>query len=281
LDGVRLRGSSVTFAGAAAERVELRMSVDGMEHDGTVAVRGPLSSLLSKAQEAGLDEAQARALEFVAAWFGSPFDAASARAHREPLVTWGFWRFGPAAIARCLAAWKRRDPGSFAALLERYGFDVHPGAEGEAPSPPSLSVADPASGEVASGRAAEHVMASEPRLFAALARAGRHPAAHAAQIEVAAVESLLPALRLKLPVGDNAPELGVLLRSPRAIAALFYTDLAFGLRGVRHFAQGAGAAPADRGDEEWIEQFASRLERSGRAEHAHALRRILSSPELR
>lgn len=279
LEGVRLRGGSVTFADAPGDRVELRLRPSAVEHGGVVAVRGPLSTLLPQARDAGLAEAQARALEFVAAWFGAPFDAVSAPLDAERPLAWGFLRFGGTALTRCFTAWKRRDAASFKERLGRYGLDcVAMRADGGVEEQ-DLQVLDPVSGDRASGRAAEQVVAAEPRWIAVLARAGRHPASQAAQVEAAVSEHLRPALSHELTAGTT---LGAALRSSPALAALFYTELALGARGARAFAEACGANVADPGaEDDWVERFAARLERLRHGEHASALRRILSSPELR
>src|SRR5213078_1783803 len=91
---------------------------------------------------------------------------------------------------------------------------------------------------------------------AALARAGREPAAMRAQLAVLADAVLRPALAQ--PCGGRA-KLGDTLRSPRALALVLYCDLACGPAGPLRLADAVEAG----GDEHTvIERFVTDLERT-------------------
>ncbi len=59
---------------------------------------------------------QQRAFEFVAAWFGFPYDAVNVRLTAGQVLSWGFWGFtielylgleyDGAGTAQCVAVWK-------------------------------------------------------------------------------------------------------------------------------------------------------------------------------
>ena len=273
LQGVTIRSGSATFEDAPGERIALDLRTGAIAHLGTVGVRGPLVNFRSLASGAGLDEAQAAALEHVAAWFGAPFDAVSAGEAGEPRLRWGCFRLGGESLARCLAAFAARDAAAFQAQLGRYEIGLTSPGEANAPE---ITAVDPASRTALRGREAELVIAAEPRLVAVLARAGRQAAAQIAQVETVVSTLLRSSLQLRLPSGT---EVSTTLRSKRALAVLFYIDFVLGLRTVAAFVQSAPEDPATEEDV-WIERFAARLERSHRGEHAFAMRRIASSPEL-
>jgi hypothetical protein len=97
---VTLEGSTARFADEEGGEMVLVRSGQRVVHRGTVGTRGPLGLSMTELQQEGLTESQARALEFVATWFGAPFDAISATVRGAPSIEWGFWPMRRGGIAR-------------------------------------------------------------------------------------------------------------------------------------------------------------------------------------
>jgi hypothetical protein len=248
-----------------------------VSHGGTVAVRGPYGLALGALRRHGLTEPQARGFEFVASWFGVPFDAVAVnRSEGCRSLTWGFWPLGGADIGRALALWKGRSPASFAEMLETYGVDVAPAAEQDLGGPDILLV-DPVKGSLLRGDRALDGIARDPRRLALLARAGRHDDAKAAQLEVA-LRPFAPLLRMSVRRGDERIAVSAIAGSPRAVAALVLVSRAVDLA---RMAEILGSVALDATDDEskliamLIEAVAPRSPST-----ALAVRRAVSSPEV-
>jgi hypothetical protein len=107
---------------------------------------------------------------------------------------------------------------------------------------------------------------------AALARAGRHPAAMRAQLKTLADAVLRPALQLP---GGGTSTIADTLRSPRTLALILYCDLACGPSGPQRLAE---AVQAGGDEDEAIGRFVGALQRT-RARELSSVVRILTSPE--
>jgi hypothetical protein len=225
-----------------------------------VAVRSSLAPSVALLGELGVDEAAARAIDHAIAWFGAPFDAINARLREDEPLSWGAWHFSGTRLARALAALFADAPDEARALVGAFGI----GVDGE-----RLTMVTPR-GVVARGSAAEDAVAANAVACAALARAGRSPAAIRAQLRTIVKEVLQPAL--ELPAGDG--QLGQVLRTPRGLALVLYSDLAWGPEGPSRLA--AAAASAD--EPETIDRFIADLRRR-RAREVSAVMRIVLSPE--
>jgi len=246
-------------------------------HPGTVAVRGPAAPDRAAYCEYGLSVEQASAIEFVGAWFGAPFDAVTYA--RSAVLCWGVWGLGGPALMTCLARWKRRAPEAFDRILRSRGLDV-----AEDGGACALVLAE----DPAPVRADEEIDASvgrNHRLVAALVLAGREPSAQMSQIEAAVNGSIVPALALELGVSSGTIRAGDVLKSPRALAVLFYSVLHFGLGTTSRLLQAAAHAThlqAQAPDEgALLERWTAPLRRPGCNQDLHGFLQILTSPELR
>jgi hypothetical protein len=264
--------------------------VDGrVQHRGTAALRGPCTSIDAACRDLGLPDAVRRAFEFVSAWFGSPFDAVSTAAGRQrradglggPIVTWGFWAFAGARIAQCLHEWKQQAPDAFDGHLARFGIDVtNATSDANGHARPILAVRW--GDRTVHGRAAEWTLASEPPLLAALARAGRDPAAQRAQIDVALATCATPVLFHPCDRTDAAERLIVdTLTSPTDLAALLYLAKRHGPQAtVRLVHMANRRAQFNASDEPWLSMLVRAIRARGHEHDACELLRIASSPEL-
>ncbi|MFL5343844.1 MAG: hypothetical protein ACJ8AT_03585 [Hyalangium sp.] len=274
---LRLQGLVVTLPPGDAQIV-LGREGGRIVHRGTVGVRGPCAPTQEELLGLGMTKAQARALEFVLAWFGSPFDSVTSEVSDGEGPGWGVWPLSGAALIEALVRWKRREPEVFKARLERLGIDVTPG---QPPEPPSLSLMDLEHGHLITGPQALERLGEDPRLLAALAQAGRERGAQLAQLEYLHEQVLRPALLSS--EGSAAPldAPGSPFATPRALALLFHTELRLGRRGVTRLVAHAHEKPGQSGSGEPAGQrFAADLQAAGRVREATELRRILSSPEL-
>jgi hypothetical protein len=263
------------FVALVAERGRFR-------HLGTVAFRGPCAPPREALPELGVDDVDAKALEFVAAWFGAPFDAVNVQLRGDRALSWGFWHLSGEGLADSLARWREHDRASFDACLGVTGMGVALEADASGKvAVANLCYRDEARGRVVHGEAAEALVTIDRSLVSALARSGRARAAQLAQIESVVVRALRPAVGFPLPTAGIP--LGDALRDTRGRAGLFYTSLCFGAGGVEHLAAEvdracrAGQRP---GADALLAAFAERVRRTSAAAHAHHLLRIISSPEL-
>ncbi|PTL81219.1 hypothetical protein [Vitiosangium sp. GDMCC 1.1324] len=272
---IRVHGPLVTFPWDDVQ-VVLGRKQERLLHRGTVAVRGPCAPSREEMVRLGLTGAQALALEFVLAWFGSPFDAVDGDHPGGDGPSWGAWPLSGEALVRALARWKRRDPTSFEASLGRLGID----AVEEGQEPPALSVLD-TEGQPVGGHEALALLSDDVRLFAALARAGRERSAQLAQLECIIEHSLHPALTQAERGTESPAPAGELFPTPRALALLLHAELRLGRRGATRFAALAREEAGKTGGVERAgHRFASSLQSAGRSREASEVRRLLSSPEL-
>ncbi|ADO75875.1 hypothetical protein [Stigmatella aurantiaca] len=269
LEEIRPQGAVFTLPGPA--QIVLAHEDGKLIHRGTVGIRGPCAPSSEEWLGIGLKKAQAQALEFVLAWFGAPFDAATGG--EEPC--WGTWPFSGRALIEVLARWKRLDAAAFNARLGRWGVDVTPGPSS---SPSSLTVIDTEQGRPLEGQEALSLLGEDARLFAALAHAGRERSAQLAQLRFIAEKALLPLLARTRQ--EPSSPLGLAL-TPRMLALLLHSELRLGFRGS---AKLAALAREDigkpRAEEHTAQRFAAELHASGRPREASEVRRILYSPEL-
>ncbi|QSQ12806.1 hypothetical protein [Myxococcus landrumensis] len=251
---LRVQGMGVFFPDDGAH-VLLAREQGHLVHRGTVAVRGPCALSREEWGRLGVSATSAQGLEFVLAWFGSPFDAAGAG------PSWGVWSFSGDALVQALARWKRLEPATFEARLGTLGIRVL----GESPESPTLAVVDVTKGQPVQGREALALLGDDPLLFAALVRAGREKGARLGQVACLVEQSLSL-------TGED---------SPRVFALRWHAELRLGRRGVSRFdallREEAGAAG---GAQRAGLRFANALRSSGHHREAGEVRRIVSSPEL-
>jgi hypothetical protein len=279
LSKVTRTGSTVVFGDEAGGEVVLARVAERTVHRGTVAVRGPLGLTTAALQGLGLTEAQARAFDFVAAWFGGPFDAMSAaRTATARTLDWGFWPLAGSEIPRALFAWKTRDAKSFETKLAVYGIDVAPTDDLRGPV---LEVVDPR-GKLLRGERALDALVADVRRLSVLARAGRDEHARAAQIERALASVVRPVLRVPVSRGEKRTTLGDVVVSARGFAALFCAARGIGATAFEEVMRVSMAdAPEEMSEESLLETVARYLRVSGHVAIAADVRRTLSSPELR
>jgi hypothetical protein len=279
LSRVTLVGSTARFADDEGGDLVLARVGQRTVHRGTVAVRGPLGLTLPMLVERGLTEPQARAVEFVAAWFGAPFDAVSAtRTGDSASLQWGFWPLSRAEIARALGAWKARAPERFGAMIGVFGFDV---VTRDDLRGPALMIVDPR-GAILRGDKAIDAVASDPRRLAILARAGRDEHARIAQIEQVVAAVVVPILRTPVRRGESRTSVADVVATARGVAALLCAARALDVTAFDELVRVAIAdAPADGGETAIVDSIARYLRVSGHRAAAHDVRRTLSSPELR
>ncbi|MFY0562798.1 hypothetical protein ACN28E_03055 [Archangium lansingense] len=273
---IRVQGPLVTFR----EGAQVLFTREGgrLCHRGTVAVRGPCAPAREELLRLGVNEAQARALDFVLAWFGAPFDAVSGDSQSGENLRWGAWPLPGPALAQVLALWKQREPRAFQARLGRLGIDL----QERAPEPPTLTVLDVRDGHLASGREALTLIADDLRLLAALAQAGRERGAQLALLEWLLEHALFPVLELSGQDSSPPAPPGGPFTSPRALAALLHVELRFGRRGASRLVvlarEEAGDTPG--AGERAALRITRDMQATGRGREAAEMRCILSSPEL-
>jgi hypothetical protein len=281
-------GLVVTFTDEVGGTISLSQ-VDGrLQHRGTVAPRGPAAVIDIACREIGLPDHVARAFEFVAAWFGLPFDAVNLRVADNQILSWGFWSAGDAELAQSLLEWKRQAPETFTAHLQTFGIDVgsspaHAGAA-EQSERPVLEVTS--NTKQMRGREAEWIVASEPRLLAALARAGRDRAAQKAQIDIALANWVTPVMFHGWTPEDDDHLIVDVLKSAAAVAALLYLVRRHGPRKATRLVHivNERSRVQDRlrrdSDDAWVADLVRSLRHLQRENDAGEVLRITSSPEL-
>jgi hypothetical protein len=280
LSRVSIHGSVVTFGDPMAGTIVLGCDDGSIVHQGSVAVRGPHGLTLDALRQRGLDAAQARAVEFVAAWFGLPFDSLASDATPAASLRWGFWPLRTTDAARALLSWKEKAPDSFAACVGDAGIDVD-AAPADPSAAPTWIAVDPARRIVLRGEAALDAIVRDPRRLALLARAGRHPDARAGQIDVVVRDSVQPLLRLTVPGGAGRTTIAEAARSPRSLVALLLVLRGVELEGVANVLSVAAAEGARALEEApWVESVLGALRFGSRGAIGQAARRALSSPEL-
>jgi len=278
---LRSAGLFTSFTDTIGGSVSLARAEGRLQHRGTIAVRGHGQAIEAVCRTAGLPDHVTRAFEFVAAWFGFPYDAVNVRLTAGQVLSWGFWGFTGEDLIRCLDEWKRASRETFDSYLTAYGIGVagdgrSPRADGD--DRPTLVVTS--SRRAAQGRDAEWLIASEPSLLAVLARAGRDPAAQKAQIETALARSVNPLMFR--PWSREQGELTLdVLTSAQAVAGLLYIARRHGPRTasrlVRVVTERRGhQSPAD----DWLEGLVRSLRHLNRESEAAEVLRIASSPEL-
>ncbi|MDY7231335.1 hypothetical protein [Hyalangium rubrum] len=271
---IRLQGS-VALVPPGEAQVVLGRENGKLLHRGTVGVRGPCAPTQAELLRLGLTEAQARALEFVLAWFAAPFDHVSWDSHAGEGPRWGTWPLSGNGLIEALARWKRKEPSAFAARLGRLGIDATLG------QPSTLTVMDVEHGHPVEGRKALPLLGEDVRLLAALAQAGRERGAQLAQLEYITEQLLHPALALASEGEAPLDSPDGPFSTPRALALLFHAELRLGRRSVaRLVAHAQEPAKGSGAGEHAGQRLAASLQSAGRTKEAAEVRRILSSPEL-
>nr|WP_244237626.1 hypothetical protein [Corallococcus llansteffanensis] len=259
-------------------RVVLGNENGRLVHRGTVAVRGPCAPSREEVLGLGLTEPHACALEFVLAWFGSPFDAVAWDSQSGGELRWGAWPLSGPTLITALAHWKRREPAAFEARLGRLGIDVTPE---HPPEPAALRLQGLRSAPPTEGCEALALLGEDPRLVAALAQAGRERGAQLAQLESLLAQVLRPLLASGAPGAAPMDATGGPFSTARALALLFHAELRLGRRGVtRLMAHARERAGQPASGEHAGELFAESLRAAGRGREAAEVWRILASPEL-
>jgi hypothetical protein len=278
-------GLLITFTDAVGGTISLSQSGGRLQHRGSVAARGRGDTVQAVCRDIGLPDHVARALEFIAAWFGHPFDAVNLRSTETQILTWGFWGLGNDELVRCLSDWKLQAPESFDRYMTAFGVDVSSPDRGNAePGPdahrPALRVQS--GRRVAHGREAEWMVASEPHLLAVLARAGRDAAAQKAQIDTVIATWITPVMFHAWDSSDREDLLTVdVLESPRAVAALLYLVRRHGPRTATRLVQVVNERSRPQKDEDaWLAGLVRSLRHLNRDSEASEVLRISSSPEL-
>jgi hypothetical protein len=272
-------GCTVTFHDARGGLVALSPAGGLFQHKGTVGVRGPQAPDWTSGCHAKVSASVMRALEFVAAWFGAPFDAVNVSGAPNVAPNWGFWRFGGRHLAAALGLWKDRDPEGFANLLGRFGVGISkPAAEAEgAQEPAALTIETDRA--VLRGESARELLVCDPIACAALARAGRDLSAQSAQIDIALSDWVVPLLRLQT-ASKGGSTIEEVFSTPRSLAPLVYLVRRHGVRRTSQFVQEAEIRP-DADEQTRIQSIVDLLQVFGRAEEVCEVLRIASSPELR
>ena len=277
---LKAAGLLIEFTDSIGGTISLAHADGRFQHRGTVSVRGGRSIIESVSRDIGLPSHVAQAFEFIAGWFGFPFDSINLRTGDDHLISWGFWPIDGAGLARCLHEWKTQSPDDFAGYCGRFGIDVTAATE-DARREPLLCVRL-SSGEV-QGRAAEWAMASDPQLLAVLARAGRDAAARKVQVESVVADSITPIMFHPWDPGGDPERLTLdVLKSARSIAALLYLVRRHGQRAALRAARtvtGRTHGQID-GEEIWLQTLVRSLRHMNREHDATEVLRIASSPEL-
>jgi len=269
---LKANGLLITFLDSDGGSISLSQIGGRLRHLGSVAPRGSCASVETACREIGLPEHVTRGFEFIASWFGLPFDAANVRSAHDQLLSWGFWGLSGRELAECLQQWKRLSPDTFANYLTSFGIDVVEG--------PALSVRSDK--QSVQGRAAEWSIATEPRLLAALARSGRVSAAQKAQVDVVLAHWVTPAMFRPWNSASNGDLLTVdVLKSARHVAVLLYLVRRHGRRAAARLLRRVHERyrPHDDGDA-WLTALVRSLTSLNRDHDACDVLRIASSPEL-
>lgn len=265
-------GLFYTFTDSIGGSVSLEQKDGRFQHRGTVAVRGRCASLDDAGKEIKLPDHAVRAFEFVASWFGYPFDAVNLRAVERDVLSWGFWGLSGSELATCLEQWKRESPEAFTGHLSAFGVDIADG--------PTLSVK--ADGATIDGRGAEWTIAAEPRLLAALARAGRDGSAQKAQLDIVLKKWIAPVLFQPWDPKTGRDAITVeTLKSAQHVAVLLYLIRRHGRRAAIRLVRTVNTRYRPENDHDaWLTGLV-RLLKSLRREHdSSEVLRISSSPEL-
>ena len=278
---LKTAGLFTSFTDTIGGSVSLARADGRLQHRGTMAVRGRGQAIESACQTAALPDHVTRAFEFVAAWFGFPYDAVNLRLAEGQILSWGFWGVAGEELNRCLDEWKRASRETFDSYLTTFGIDV----SGDSRSPRSeeddrLTLVVKSGRRAAQGRDAEWLIASEPGLLAVLARAGRDPSAQKAQVETALARSVNPLMFRPWSREQGELTLDVLTSAP-SVAALLYIARRHGPRTASRLVRvvnerSAHQSPAD----DWLQGLVRSLRRLNRESEAAEVLRIASSPEL-
>jgi hypothetical protein len=261
-----------TFTDSIGGSVSLEQGNGRLRHRGTVAVRGRCASIDTAGKNVALPDHVMRAFEFVASWFGFPFDAVNLRASEREVLSWGFWGLAGTELAGCLHQWKRQAPDTFANYLTAFGIDVADG--------PMLRVQF--DGETAEGRGAEWAIATEPRLLAALARAGRDASAQQAQLDTVLANwvkpvSMQPWTRSAAGTATTADT----LKSAAHMAVLLYLIRRYGRRATLRLMHTVHTRCRPENDQDaWLIGLVRALKNLRREHDSSEVLRISSSPEL-
>ncbi|MFP2899676.1 hypothetical protein [Corallococcus sp. 4LFB] len=242
-------------------------------HRGTVAVRGPCAPSREDFLQLGLTEAQVRALEFVLAWFGGPFDSVTSEPQSRGDPRWGAWPLTGPTLITALAHWRQREPEAFEARLGRLGLEATPE---QPPQPAALRFLGSRSAAPLEGRDALAMFAEEPRLLARSPEAGRsaRPAGAAGGLVSHVLRPILASYTEDAPA-DSA------FAPARALALLFHAELRLGRRGVTRLVAFVRERPEPPvAGEHAGERLAEELRATGRSREASEVWRILTSPEL-
>ena len=276
-------GLLTTFTDSIGGSVSIARADDRLHHRGTVGVRGHGRAIESACQDAGLPGHVTRAFEFVAAWFGFPYDAVNMRLSEGQILSWGFWGFAGDDLIRCLDEWKRTSRETFDSYLAAFGIDV----SGDSRTPPSngderLSLVVKSGRRLLQGRDAEWVVASQPDLLAVLARAGRDPSAQKAQIDGVIARWVNPLMFLTWNSSGEQGELTFdVLTSAHAVAALLYLARRHGPRTATRLMRLVNEQSGHQAAaEEWLRVLVRSLRNLNRESDAAEVLRITSSPEL-
>jgi len=265
-------GLLTTFTDQIGGSISLSQASGQLQHRGTVAVRSRCASLDAAGREIGLPDHVMRAFEFVASWFGCPFDAVNLRGTEREALSWGFWGLTGAELAGCLQQWKRQSPQTFASYLAAFGIDVADG--------PLLRVQ--IDGSTVDGRGAEWAIASEPRLLAALARAGRDRSAQKAQLDTVLATWVTPVLFQPWNPSAGRDTLTVdTLKSAPHMAVLLYLIRRYGRRAAVRLMHTVHTRYRPENDQDaWLTALVRLLQSLSREHDSSEVLRISSSPEL-
>ena len=268
---LRSVGLQTTFTDRVGGSISLAHGDGRLQHRGTVALRGRCASVEAACHEIGLPDHVTRAFEFVASWFGFPFDAVNLRPADDSILSWGFWGFVGPELVNCLQQWKRVAPDTFAGYLAAFGIDVLPG--------PVLSVH--ADGRAVHGRAAEWAIATDPGLLASLARSGRDAAAQKAQIDVALANWVTPAMFRRWDPARETDRLTMdVLKSANHVAVLLYLVRRAGRRGAIRLLRTVNERYRPQDQEAWLAGLVRTLRSLNHEHDSSEVLRISSSPEL-
>jgi len=236
-------------------------------HRGSIGLRGPCAPGPQLWSELGVGEPLRIAFDHVATWYGGAFDSVNLRS--DAPLSWGVWHLSGSQLAHALASFRGRGPEQYQASVAAFGV----GTDGDGEPRMTLRTGF---GTLLRANAAERAIAGDPRLVAALARAARHAAARAAQIETALERSVRPMLATDVALLDGSRQsLGQLLRGPRQLAIALHAAIAGGPRAVQLLCKSLGA-----GSEAGIEAYLDGLAGAPAPGLLLGARRILSTAEL-